>query len=129
MLLVTTAVWAQEGPSPAELRKIYDDVVAQLKNAQDRKNELAGENDKLVRRLADADKKIKALEARNAELERDAAEFAEKTYTYRSTQAAWRVFLGQNAETRAKWNKYLSGGAAGEGEQTWLDRAWPFTEG
>jgi len=129
LLLAVGAAWAQEGPGPVELRKMYDDVVSQLKSAQDRKNELSGENDRLTKKLAEVEKRAKSLENRNAELERDALEYAEKTYEHRAVAAAWRVFVGKNADVRTRWNKYLEGAAAGEDEQTWYDRAWPFREG
>lgn len=129
LLLAAGAAWAQEGPGPVELRKMYDDVVSQLKSAQDRKNELSGENDRLTKKLAEVEKRAKSREDRNAELEREAAKYAEKTYEHRAVAAAWRVFVGKNADVRTRWNKYLEGAAAGEGEQTWYDRAWPFQEG
>lgn len=108
-LAVSVAV-AQEGPSPADLRRMYDDAVAQLRAAQDRRAELANENEKLKARLAEQDKRLKLLEARTAELEAQHDTFAERTYQLRASQSAWAAFLRTRPETRGQWEAYLKGG-------------------
>jgi len=53
-----TRSFAQDQPNnnPEELNRKYQDALAQLKSAQDRKNELAAENEKLNARIADLEK-------------------------------------------------------------------------
>lgn len=122
----TPAAVAQEGPSPSDMRRMYDEVVNQLRNAQDRKNELASENDKLTKRLADAERRLKQLEGRNAELERDASDFAFKTYQHRATSAAMRDFVSRNPDVRDRWERFLRNDAGADSPAAWFDRAWPF---
>jgi len=54
---------AQDEPKPDQLKRMYDDALAQLKQAQDRKNELAAENDKLNAKLTDLQKQLDAASA------------------------------------------------------------------
>lgn len=114
VLVLAGLGFAQAGPSPAELKRMYDDAIAQLKGAQDRKNELAGENDELKKRLAEVETRLKALETHNLELEREAADHALRTWEHRSLNAAWKTFVGTDAEVKRKWQEYLLGGQAGD---------------
>jgi chromosome segregation ATPase len=137
MALMALAIggWAaQEGPSAAELKRMYDDVVGQLKGAQARRNELAAENEKLTARIAEMEKQMKALQARNASMEMEVAGFAERTWQLRSTVGAWREFLSRDPQLKAKWERFLSGDGQGSlgvngGDQPWLGRSWPLPSG
>ena len=126
-----SAAWVQDGPGAAELRKMYDDVVTQLKDAQNRKSELSGENEKLKKQLADLTAHAKTLETRNADLEREAADYAQNTYNLRSTQAAWQAFIRLHPDTRAEWDRYLRGAApmAPDAAAQIFDRNWPLHSG
>lgn len=133
VLVLTGIAVAQDGGSGGDLRRAYDDVVNQLKSAQDRKNELANENEKLLRRLAELERRAKGLEARNTELERAATDYAASTYHYRSTQAAWKQFLDARPDVRQQWDRYLKDAGGWDstfgGLGDWLERSWPLRQG
>jgi predicted nuclease with TOPRIM domain len=87
--------------NPEELNRKYQDALAQLKAAQDRKNELATENEKLTARIAE-------LEKQNEELRRNSATFAEQTWKLRMHYAAWESFLrSRHPQLLAKWRVFL----------------------
>jgi hypothetical protein len=91
---------AQDQYNPELLRKELADTLAQLKAAQDRKNELATENEKLKAQVAAMQKE---LDERRAA----AAVFAEQTYSLRSRQEAWRVFLDRYPPLKVQWELFL----------------------
>jgi septal ring factor EnvC (AmiA/AmiB activator) len=97
-----TRSFAQDQPNnnPEELNRKYQDALAQLKSAQDRKNELAAENEKLNARIADLEKQID-------ESKRTAATFAEQTYRLRSHYAAWHAFLRRYPLLLEKWKLFI----------------------
>jgi chromosome segregation ATPase len=87
--------------NPEELNRKYQDALAQLKAAQDRKNELATENEKLTGRIGE-------LEKQNEELKRAAATFAEQTWKLRMHYAAWESFLRtRSPQLLEKWRVFL----------------------
>jgi len=92
---------AQEQKNSDELRKLYDESVAQLKAAQDRKNKLDRENEKLALRLAE-------LEVRLAERDAEAAQYAERTWTLRAQSAAWERFIERYPEWKTRWEAFLT---------------------
>lgn len=92
---------AQEQKSPEELNKLYDEAVSQLKAAQDRKNELAAENEKLSARIVE-------LEARLASRDVEAASFAERTWALRAREAAWQRFIARYPEWKVRWDAFLA---------------------
>ena len=68
---------AQDGLNSEQLKRMYDDAVVQLKNAQDRRNELAHENEKIRGRVAE-------LEKQTTELQASLNKLADKTFQARS---------------------------------------------
>ena len=99
--------FAQEAANPEQLKKLYDDALAQLKAAQDRKNELAQQNEQLTARTADLQKQLDALRGEMLELKRRDAENAEKSFYYRSHHAAWQSFVENYPELKARWKRFL----------------------
>lgn len=98
--------WAgaqEQTTNPDDLNRKYTDAVAQLKAAQDRRNELAAENEKLGARIAELEQKLK-------EAERREAEFNERTYQLRSLFAAWKTFLSQQPVLLQKWRLFMENG-------------------
>src|SRR4051812_18256967 len=93
---------AQDQPNnnPEELNRKYQDALAQLKSAQDRKNELAAENEKLNARVGDLEKQLE-------EAKRTAATFAEQTFRLRSHYAAWHAFLRRYPVLLEKWKLFI----------------------
>jgi len=83
-------------PTPEQLRAQLDDALRQLQAAQDRKNELAGENER--------------LRARVAELELAAARLrlaADATHALRARAEALRAFVGRHPGLLAAFRAYV----------------------
>jgi len=93
---------AQDSNNPEELKKALADAQNQLKAAQDRKNELAGENEKLKAKISQQQKDID-------EARRIAAECAQTTWFLRSHYAAWESFLKRYPKLKAQWDVFLDG--------------------
>ena len=68
---------AEDPPKPEQLKQMYDDTLAQLKNAQERKTQLAAENEQLKAKLADLQKQLDVAQAKNAELQKQASTYGE----------------------------------------------------
>jgi septal ring factor EnvC (AmiA/AmiB activator) len=98
--VLVSSARAQDEVKPDQLKKMYDNAVVQLKDAQDRKNELAMENEKLKTKLADLEKQLDAAHA-------DQATFAERTYQLRAAHAAWEVFVSRYPKLLGQWQAYL----------------------
>ena len=98
---------AQEAANPEQLKKLYDDALAQLKAAQDRKNELAQQNEQLTAKVTELQKQLDQLRGEALELKRRDAENAEKTFYYRSHHAAWQAFVENYPELKARWKRFL----------------------
>lgn len=119
MLWIAPLALGQDSPQPDQLKKMYDDVLGQLRQAQDRKNELAAENDRLNSKVADLQKQLDAAKMKIDENTRDAAGFAEKTFFLRSQYAAWQEFIHHYPKLEAQWRLFMEGNTA---------IAWPLTE-
>lgn len=103
----TTPVRAQEEIKPEQLKKMYEDAVANLKAAQDRKNQLAEENEKLKADALRLEAQAREAHSRIDALEGDAARFAARTYDMRLHLAAWDLFLRRHPGLRMKWELFL----------------------
>lgn len=116
---------AQEGLSSEQLRRMYDDAVVQLKTAQDRRNELARENEKLRSRIIQLERDVKQLEQARAV----ANALADKTFQARSERAAFQEFLSANPIIRLQWQVFLAKGMPGmPGAGDPLGADWPFPD-
>lgn len=100
IVLLCGVAYAQDEPKPDQLKKMYDDTLVQLKSAQERKNELAKENEKLNARVAE-------LQKQNESLRREAAGSADKTYMLRSHFAAWEAFISKYPAISARWKVFM----------------------
>jgi uncharacterized protein HemX len=103
-LVLTTAGWSvaqDQTTSPEELNRKYQDSLAQLKAAQDRKNELANENERLSGRVADLEKQLD-------QAKRQAATFAEQTFYLRAERAAWQAFLKRYPTLLELWKSFIA---------------------
>jgi predicted nuclease with TOPRIM domain len=92
---------AQNQPDPAETQRLYNEAIEQLKASQDRKNELAAENEKLKARIVELEKQLNDRAV-------DAAGFAERTWFLRSHYAAWERFLRDYPQLRERWRSFLT---------------------
>jgi len=90
-LLACTAV-AEDKPNPDQLKKAYDDALAQLKVAQDSKSALAKENEKLTKQVEDLKKEVAAGQGQIEILRRQVSDEDQKTFYLRAYQAAWQNF-------------------------------------
>jgi hypothetical protein len=102
IVLLTSGAGAQDQTTPEDLNRKYQDALAQLKGAQDRKNELATENDQLKARIAE-------LEKQAEEHHRAAAEYAQQTFFLRSHYAAWQTFIERYPQLGVRWRVFLQG--------------------
>ena len=109
----------QDDARPDQLRKRYGDALAELKQAQDRKTQLAADNEKLTAKVAELQKQLDAANAHVGELTRAAEEFDDRTFFLRSHYAAWKAFVGADPALKRRWGAYLRGD---EGAGT----SWPF---
>jgi septal ring factor EnvC (AmiA/AmiB activator) len=121
---------AQEQPKPEQLQKMYDDALAQLKAAQDRKSELAKENEKLTAEVDRLKKELDSTRAEATELRRQVAENAEKSFYLRSYHAAWQSFLREHADLEARWKVFFESDLLDPVRQettNLLDPNWPLS--
>ena len=121
---------AQDASNPEQMKKLYEDALTQLKAAQDRKNELAMQNEQLTAKSAELQKQLDAARSEMLELKRRDAENAEKTFDLRSHQAAWKAFVERYPELKARWNQFLEKDilAAGNEMPKLLDGDWPMSK-
>lgn len=122
--LMSASALAQEPPKLDELQKMYDDALAQLKAAQDRKNELGVENEQLRAQLAEANARADALAVQ-------ANDFADRTFHLRSMNAAWHEFLQQYPSLRARWQVFLETELLSAPRELpeYIDPNWPLSAG
>jgi peptidoglycan hydrolase CwlO-like protein len=124
-----TFAFAQDAANPEQLKKLYDDALTQLKAAQDRKNELATQNEQLTAKVAELQKQLDAARGEMLELKRQDAESAEKSFYLRSHHAAWQTFVERYPELKARWKKFLDKDILAEGNELpqLFDPEWPLT--
>jgi len=129
VLLPGGVLRAQDEPKPEELRKLYHDTLSQLKDAQDRKSELAGQNEKLTARVADLEKQLQTQGKQLQDLKQQKESFLERTFFLRSYYAACQEFFASNAAIHARWKAFLAQEPAGsnDGLSELIDPQWPLT--
>ena len=130
LLLSAGWVLAQDAPKPEQLKKMYDDALAQLKAAQDRKTELAQQNEQLTAKVGGLTKELDGLRAEMVELKRRDADSAERSFYLRSQYAAWQSFLDRYPEMKAKWNVFMDSTLLNPDADAELiiDSRWPLTD-
>jgi DNA repair exonuclease SbcCD ATPase subunit len=119
-LLSSWAPAAQDQPNPEQLKKLYEDALVQLRSAQDRKNELAGQNEQLLAKIAE-------LEQQLAQLKKEQSGYAERTLFLRAHHVAWQKFLHDRPLLQIEWDDFLAyEPAAVPGFSLSLFRGWPM---
>ena len=103
----TGSARADDPPKPDQLKQMYDDALGQLKAAQERKNQLAAENEQLKAKVVELQKQLDTVTIQNAALQKEADGYAEKTFYLRSHYAAWEDFLRRYPTMRARWKLFL----------------------
>jgi peptidoglycan hydrolase CwlO-like protein len=121
-------VLAQEAPKYDVLKKMYDDAVGSLKAAQDAKNQLATKNEELAKQVAELQKQLDAANKERDELQRQAASFAERTFTLRTQYAAWQEFIKRYPSLAARWKAFMETDLIKPDPQAPLliEPGWPF---
>lgn len=121
LMTSTSIASAQNTPSIEQLQKSYDEAMVQLKAAQDRKNELALENQKLTRRLAE-------LEQQGADVKLKLEALENRAYFLREHYAAWHDFLRLNPPIAAMWSTFFNSSGNPRSMTDLLgDGNWPFS--
>lgn len=122
MLLTPVAALAEGEISQEQLQRMYDNVVAQLRAAQERRNELATEKEKLLA-------KVSELQKRLAESRGDAASLAASTFQLRAEYGAFQDFLRHNPAISLRWQWHMKKDilSAAETIVDQLGADWPFS--
>lgn len=130
VLVLAGVCLGQDAPNPDQLKKMYDDALAQLKAAQDRKNELAAENEKLHGQIAELQKQLTVMGAQLESLQRDAATQSSKSFFLRSYYAAWQRFIGRYPELKVRWEAFLDADVLSPPWSVPMpeDATWPFAD-
>lgn len=130
MCLLAGSVLAEDKPNPDQLKKAYDDALVQLKAAQNSKNELARQNEKLMKEAEDSKKQLAALQAQTDDLKRQVSDNDQKTFALRSCMAAWHAFLKTHPGMRVQWEAFLGHDVLALPHEPipLIDPNWPFTE-
>ena len=106
-----------------QLKRMYDNAVAQLRAAQDRRNELAKENESLTAQIRDLKKQ--AQDAKD-----EAQSKVEGTFKMRREYGAFQEFLERYPGLDMRWRMFLSSDTR-SGSKCILDQLnsdWPFSE-
>ena len=107
VFILAAPAMADDKPNPDQLKKAYDDALIQLKAAQDSKNDLAKQNEKLTKQVEDLQKQIHSNQQQISALQRQVADNDQKTFELKSYQAAWRNFLRAHPEMLVRWRLFL----------------------
>ena len=126
--LIAGGARAQEAPKYDELKTMYQASLKSLKEQQDSKAKLAAEKEELAKQVADLQKQLDAVGKERDELARQATTYAEKTYTLRSSYAAWQEFLKRYPSLHAKWKIFLEAELlkSGNDAPALVEPDWPF---
>jgi chromosome segregation ATPase len=124
------AARGQESPNPEQMKKAYEAAQEQLKAAQERKNQLAAENETLKASVAELQKQLASAQARMEDMKRVDAEHAEKSFFLRSHYMAWRNFVETYPEVLSRWKSFLGNEFITEPDEVpteIVDPQWPMS--
>ena len=110
--------------------KKYKDTLNELKAAQDRKAELATQNEKLAARVAELEKQLQAQSVQLDEMKRQALAFADQTFFLRSHYEAWKHFIAANRAVKMQWEIFVQAVAslnASPQPAIFMDPQWPLS--
>jgi len=130
VLLMAVAARADEALKPEQLKKAYDDTLVQLKAAQNRKAELAKENEALAAKVEELSKQLAASQTQLDAMRRQVADNDDRTFYLRSYHAAWQRFIRRYPEVMTRWKIYLGNSALSVPQESTelpdLDWPWPI---
>jgi DNA repair exonuclease SbcCD ATPase subunit len=124
VLMLAGIVHAQD-VKPDDVKKLRQD----LKEAQDRKAELATENLKLSARVAELEKTNQTQAAQLDDLKRKAASYADRTLFLSTQYAAWTQFINLNPAVKMQWAIFEETIASVSASQSplFMDDDWPLS--
>ena len=128
----STLAMGQAEPSPDQMRRMYNDTLHQLQEAQNRRNELAAENDRLNAKVADLQKQLDAAQAKLGEEQRRSAEFASRTIDLRTQSNLWHEFLAHDSALQRRWDAFVQDAAVADLPASGSDEIganWPWSAG
>ena len=129
VVLATATAAPADNVKPDDSERMFHDTLIQLKEAQNRKAELATENEKLVARVAELEKQVMAQTAQLDEVKRQASALADRTLFLRSHYAAWEEFIVANPGLKDKWEIFVRTVAWVSAPQPaiFMDPEWPIS--
>jgi hypothetical protein len=130
VLLTTVTAAPADNVKSDDLERMFHDTLIQLKEAQNRKAELATENEKLVARVADLEKQVQAQSVQLDEVKRQASSLADRTFFLRSHYAAWEQFIAANPGLKDQWEMFMRTVAwmsAPQPAGMFMDPQWPIS--
>ena len=98
---------ADDKQDPEQLKKAYDDALVQLKAAQERKNQLAADNEKLAGQLSELQKQVDRMKGEMEQFKRTEADQANQTFFLRSHYAAWQNFISRYPDLQGRWKAFF----------------------
>jgi hypothetical protein len=128
LVVLGQPVLAQDNAQPEDYQKLYNQTLAQLKDAQNRKSELATANAQLTVQVADLQKQQQADAAQLADYKIQIASYAERTFFLRSHYNAWTQFIAANPLVQLQWDLFIEKQAPVGPTVQWpmLDPDWPL---
>ena len=116
--MLAVAIPVRADPTADQLKTMYDDAMRQLQQAQERKNQLANENEQQKARIADLEQRLKAADAA-----------VDPNYPSRARKATVEAFLASDMVAAARFDRFNRVEWAwvaleSEGEIVAVD--WPF---
>ena len=120
---------ADDQLSAEQLKQMYTDTLAQLKAAQERKTQLAAENEQLKAKVAELEKQLATAQTKSTELEKQVSASGEKNFYLRSHYVAWQEFLRRYPRMQIRWKTFLENDLVTPGNQppVFVDQDWPWS--
>jgi chromosome segregation ATPase len=128
--LVSSPAAALAQETPEQMKKAYEAAQEQLKAAQERKNQLAAENETLKANIVELQKQLASANARMEDMKRVDAEHAEQSFVLRSHYMAWKSFVKTYPEVLTRWKTYMGNefiSAPTTAPSEVIDREWPMS--
>lgn len=123
LLAICAPVLGDDDVSADQLKRMYDDAVAQLRAAQDRRNELAKQNEKLSSQIRDLQKQAQDAKA-------EAQTMAEQTFKMRLEYRAFQDFVKRYPGVDVRWRMFMRSDLLSNTEciLDQLNSDWPFSD-
>ncbi|HEY1923589.1 MAG TPA: hypothetical protein VGG44_12625 [Tepidisphaeraceae bacterium] len=128
VLTAANGAWG-DNVKPEDTERMFHDTLIQLKDAQNRKAELATENEKLTARVADLEKQVSAQSGQLDAVRRQASALADRTLFLRSHYAAWEQFIAAYPGIKAQWELFMRTVAWASAPEPgiFMDPEWPIS--